>query len=86
MFLDCKVFPLYAMALLLDVALGAFDTLLAEPNFDPEPLELASFGSFVNEKAFALNRISKKRNSFKTFFRLIVFMGSDFLIIRDKLI
>lgn len=66
------------MALLLEVALGAVDTLPEEPNFDPEPLELNSVGSFVNEKAFALNRMSKKRNSLTAFFGVIVFMGSYF--------
>jgi hypothetical protein len=52
--------------------------LVVEPNFDPEPTELDSLGSFVNEKAFALNSISKKTDSFKAFFKVIVFMGPDF--------
>ena len=66
------------MALLLECFFAFVVTFVVEPNFDPEPTELDSLGSFVNEKAFALNSISKKIDSFKAFFKLIVFMGSDY--------
>ena len=63
-FLDCITLPLEDAT----CAHAFFSTLVMFPNFEQQTLELVSFGSLVNEKVFALNSISKNRNSLKASF------------------
>jgi hypothetical protein len=59
----------------VEAVLCIFSDLLAPPNLDSLLPKLDSLGSLVKEKAFALHNISKKRNSLRASFRVIVFIG-----------